>query len=104
MGGATARVPAGETAFWYRQAAHKLDVQVEWTSGEPDVHREWVRSTCQAVSHASAGGGYVNFMGDGEAADSVRAAYGGNYERLARVKGAYDPGNFFHLNHNVVPA
>jgi FAD/FMN-containing dehydrogenase len=104
MGGATARVPAGETAFWYRHAAHKLDVQVEWASGEPDVHRAWVRSTCQAVSHASAGGSYVNFMDDGGAADRVRAAYGGNYERLAQVKAAYDPGNFFHLNHNVAPA
>jgi FAD/FMN-containing dehydrogenase len=104
MGGATARVPAGETAFWYRQATHKLDVQVEWASGDPDVHREWVRSTCQAVAHASAGGGYVNFMGDGEGADRVRAAYGGNYERLAQVKAAYDPGNFFHLNHNIAPA
>jgi hypothetical protein len=56
------------------------------------------------VSHASAGGGYVNFMGDGEGADRVRAAYGGNYERLAQVKAAYDPGNFFHLNHNIAPA
>ena len=107
MGGAVSRVPAEETAFWYRHAAHKLDVQVEWTSGDteyPDVHREWVRSTCQAVSHASAGGCYVNFMGDGEGTDRVRAAYGGNYERLAQVKAAYDPGNFFHLNHNVTPA
>jgi len=104
MGGATARVPAEETAFWYRHAAHKLDVQVEWASGEPDVHREWVRSTCQAVSHASAGGSYVNFMSGGEEADRVRAAYGGNYERLAQVKAAYDPANFFHLNHNVAPA
>jgi FAD/FMN-containing dehydrogenase len=104
MGGATARVPAEETAFWYRQAAHKLNVQVEWAAGEPDGHREWVRSTRRAVSHASAGGGYVNFMGPDEGADRVRAAYGGNYERLAQVKAAYDPGNFFHLNHNIVPA
>ena len=56
------------------------------------------------MSHASAGGGYVNFIGDDEGGDRVRAAYGGNYQRLARVKAAYDPANFFHLNHNVVPA
>jgi FAD/FMN-containing dehydrogenase len=104
MGGATARIPAADTAFWYRQAAHKINVQVEWTSGEPDVYREWVRSARRAVSHASAGGGYVNFMSGDEGADRVRAAYGGNYERLARVKAAYDPGNFFHLNHNIAPA
>ena len=104
MGGAASRVPARETAFWYRHAQHKLDVQTEWASGDPDVHQEWVRSTCQAVSHASAGGSYVNFMDDGEGADRVRAAYGGNYERLAQVKAVYDPGNFFHLNHNIAPA
>jgi FAD/FMN-containing dehydrogenase len=104
MGGAAARVPARETAFWYRQAAHKLNVQVEWAPGEPDEHREWVRAARRALKHASAGGGYVNFMGDDEGADRVIAAYGGNYERLAQVKAAYDPGNFFHLNHNVAPA
>ena len=34
MGGATARVPAADTAFWYRQAAHKLSVNVEWAPGD----------------------------------------------------------------------
>ena len=104
MGGATARVPAGETAFWYREAPHKLNVHVEWVPGEPDAHREWVRCTREAVSHVSAGGGYVNYIGEDEGPDRVRAAYGGNYERLAQVKAAYDPDNFFHLNHNVPPA
>jgi hypothetical protein len=57
MGGAAARVPARETAFWYRQAPHKLNVHVEWVPGEPDAHREWVRSTREAVSRASPGAG-----------------------------------------------
>jgi FAD/FMN-containing dehydrogenase len=33
----------------------------------------------------------------------VRASYGPNYERLVQVKNAYDPTNFFHLNHNIKP-
>ena len=34
----------------------------------------------------------------------VTATYGGNFDRLRRVKAAYDPGNFFRVNQNVPPA
>jgi FAD/FMN-containing dehydrogenase len=33
----------------------------------------------------------------------VSANYGANFDRLIAVKRAYDPGNLFHLNQNIVP-
>ena len=50
----------------------------------------------------SAGGAYVNFMMD-EGQDRVRATYQGNYERLAEIKGSYDPENIFRINQNIYP-
>jgi FAD/FMN-containing dehydrogenase len=45
----------------------------------------------------------VNFTED-EGGDRVRAAYRGNYDRLAAVKSRYDPGNLFRHNQNIEPA
>jgi FAD/FMN-containing dehydrogenase len=41
-------------------------------------------------------------MDEGDA--RVRATYRDNYDRLARVKGQYDPDNFFRVNQNIPPA
>lgn len=47
---------------------------------------------------------YVNAMTECEQ-DRVRAAYGSaKYERLARIKAAYDPRNLFHRNATITPA
>jgi FAD/FMN-containing dehydrogenase len=67
--------------------------------------RTWVRSFWDALQpHAMGIGSYVN----GEAEfddDRVRSSYGpAKFERLARIKAAYDPDNVFHLNANIRPA
>ena len=50
----------------------------------------------------STGGVYVNFISEGE--NRIAAAFGSNYERLAKIKSKYDPDNFFRVNQNIVPA
>jgi FAD/FMN-containing dehydrogenase len=49
-------------------------------------------------------GTYINFQGAAAAEDLAAAYPPATYARLAAVKRAYDPGNVFALNHNVVPA
>jgi FAD/FMN-containing dehydrogenase len=70
-----------------------------------EADRAWVRNFWDAMRpHASGAGGYLNFMADADE-DRVRASYGeAKYERLARIKARYDPGNLFRLNANIKPA
>ena len=105
MGGAIGRVPADATPFWYRGAAYHLDIHAQWAPGEPpEPHVAWARGARQAARRDWAGGGYVNFIESGPDTGRVRAAFGGNYARLAQIKAAYDPDNFFHINNNILPA
>ncbi len=39
-----------------------------------------------------------------ESEERVKASYRDNYERLATIKGKYDPTNFFRVNQNIKPA
>ena len=47
---------------------------------------------------------WLNYLGDDQDVDAVRAAYGPNYERLLGIKRRYDPENVFHHNHNIAPS
>ncbi|HEX6521574.1 MAG TPA: FAD-binding oxidoreductase [Streptosporangiaceae bacterium] len=68
--------------------------------------RDWARGTWEALRpHAISGGdGYVNGMTD-TSTDRLRRSYGpAKYERLARIKAEFDPGNLFRSTANIQPA
>ena len=65
--------------------------------------RDWAVDYCEALHPYSAGGAYVNMMMD-EGQERVRASYRDNYDRLAQIKGQYDPDNMFRVNQNIEPA
>jgi FAD/FMN-containing dehydrogenase len=50
-----------------------------------------VRDAWERFRPFGTGKSYINFQAADEGEDRVRAAFGANYERLARIKEAYDP-------------
>ena len=102
--GAAARVPVDATAFPYREGGWAgVIVGVDPDPANAELISKWARDYWEDLHPTSAGGGYVNFMME-EGQDRVRAAYGENYDRLARIKGRYDPENVFAINQNIRPA
>jgi FAD/FMN-containing dehydrogenase len=102
LGGAVARVGEHDTAFASRDAAYAINILPTWTDpASAAMHQQWGQSLLEALQPVARAGVYSNFLGD-EGPERVRAAYGGNYARLARIKATYDPGNLFRLNPNIV--
>jgi len=105
-GGAMARVGAEDTAFGDRGSQWMLSIDSSWTDAAADEQNvRYTRDFWNATHPHSTGQTYFNFPGlleDNDAA--VRASYGANHDRLARIKAAYDPDNRFRLNQNIRPA
>jgi FAD/FMN-containing dehydrogenase len=105
-GGAMARVGADETAFGDRSSEWMLSIDSSWHDpAEDEANVEYTRAFWDAAAAFSDGKTYFNFPGlfeEGE--DAVRASYGDNHSRLARIKAAYDPDNRFRPGQNIRPA
>jgi FAD/FMN-containing dehydrogenase len=75
-----------------------------WTdAADNEANIEWSRETFAAMRPHLGTGRWLNYLGDDQAEDAIRAAYGPNYQRLVEIKRRYDPDNVFHLNHNIAP-
>jgi len=104
LGGAMARVPDEATAFAHRGSRIMVNVAAFYEGPEDRGVREaWVGDFAGALQQGDTGA-YVGFLGDeGEA--RIREAYpGSTWDRLAAIKGRYDPTNLFRLNQNIPPA
>jgi FAD/FMN-containing dehydrogenase len=92
-----------DTAWAYRDANWgSVFAGVDPDPANAAAIRDWSVDYFEALHPYSAGGAYVNMMMD-EGQERVKASYGGNYDRLARIKAEYDPGNLFRVNQNIEP-
>ena len=104
INGAAHQHSNSDTPWTYRDATwSEVIVGVDPDPAKRELIINWARDYWQALHPFGAGGAYVNFMME-EGADRIRATYGENYDRLAEIKAKYDPGNFFNVNQNILPA
>jgi FAD/FMN-containing dehydrogenase len=104
LGGAIAKVKPDATAYWHRDAGHQVLLAGFWDApADADAPRQWVKSGWERIEPLT-DGFYVNLGAGDESARRIRSTYGGNFDRLARLKQRYDPGNLFRLNANIPPA
>jgi FAD/FMN-containing dehydrogenase len=102
--GAVHRVGPTDTPWGYRNANWgQVIVGVDPDAANAKAISEWAIEYHEALHPFSAGGAYVNMMMD-EGQERVKASYGQNYDRLAKIKAEYDPSNVFHVNQNIQPS
>jgi FAD/FMN-containing dehydrogenase len=105
LGQAVNRVPVDATAYPHRNVEFVLNVHTRWGDAAQDQECVgWARQLFDKMTPYATGGVYVNFMPEDESQRVRAGAYGPNYERLAKLKGKYDPKNLFRQNQNIVPA
>ncbi len=103
FGGALNRVERDATAFYHRDLKYVMNVHCRWQDASEDKRCiAWAREFFEASKPYASAGAYVNFMME-EGQDRIKASYGSNYKRLAKIKAKYDPDNFFHINQNIKP-
>ena len=102
--GAVTRIETTAAAVPHREAGWNLLIPSVWTDpATTDANIAWTKETHAALKPELSDRRWLNYLGDDQGGDAIRAAYGPNYDRLRELKRRYDPGNVFHLNHNIAP-
>jgi FAD/FMN-containing dehydrogenase len=103
--GAVTRVGVADTAVPHRAEGWNLFIPSVWMDpAAADENIAWTRETHTALGPNLDEARWLNYLGDDQLDDAVRAAYGPNYERLLAAKRRYDPENVFRHNHNIDPS
>jgi FAD/FMN-containing dehydrogenase len=104
-GGASSRMAEGATAFAQRDSLANMMTACAWRQGaaDPAVHMNASRKYWSTLEPFTRGF-YVNDMGREATPKDINENYRGNYQRLVKIKQAFDPTNLFRLNANVQPA
>jgi FAD binding domain/Berberine and berberine like len=103
-GGAVAQVGDDETAFSHRDALVEFVAVAGWTDPAEDQRRMSAARRYAGAIEPFSSGVYVNALGDEGQTGIQRAYRAGKLARLTALKDRYDPGNLFHLNHNIRPS
>ena len=102
--GAVTRIGVSDAAVPHREKGWNLLIPGVWMDpADTEKNIAWIRETHAAFAPFLTARRWLNYLGDDQGEDAIRAAYGPNWDRLVEVKRRYDPGNVFHQNHNIVP-
>jgi FAD binding domain/Berberine and berberine like len=97
-GGAYNRMPSDATAFPHRVELflleHSVVVPAGFDGAATEAARAWLSDSWELVHPSGSGGVYANFP-DVDLPDEHRAYWGGNLERVQRVKEKYDSEGVF---------
>jgi FAD/FMN-containing dehydrogenase len=103
-GGAINEVAPDATAFVHRRQFAILATESTWSAKDPekvaDANVGWLDDLAAALAPHVSGSAYQNFI-DRSQPDWERAYYGGNLERLTKVKRRYDPDGLFAFEQGI---
>ncbi|MET0521037.1 MAG: FAD-binding oxidoreductase [Jiangellaceae bacterium] len=103
-GGAYNRVRTDATAFVHRGESflvqHLVVIGADAAPAKRAAARDWLARSWALVHPWGSGGVYPNFP-DPDLTDWARAYHGTNYDRLRRVKAAYDPAGIFRYHQSI---
>jgi FAD/FMN-containing dehydrogenase len=101
LGGAMARLPSDATAFAHRDRRIMVNLAAMYeNANEAATHEAWIAGFADAIRDDKPGA-YVGFLGERTA--TIRAACRADLDRLAEIKGRYDPTNS-SAQQNIPPA